>query len=119
MGIIVLIVAISGILCFGLWYFTQRLPTWLRLLTTTLLAALLFAPVIIGGEGGVGIGPLVLFLPFGLGHGDFDSQLVTAPVVISVLSTWMLAYCFSMLVVGIRHIIKKRNANHDTSHDGS
>ena len=111
MGVIVSSLFVIATFCFAVWYFTRPLPAWLRLIATTFLFGLLFAPVLVGGEGGAGIAPLIILIPFNIGEPSFDSlerQLTTAPVVVPILVTWVAAYIISMIVVGIHRKMKTK-----------
>src|ERR1700709_2637908 len=115
MDLIILIVliglAVAIIPCGIAWWLTKRFPTWLRLLITTLPAALIFTPADVSGEGGAGIVPMLFvlidFLIHGFGKPDPTSSHPGIYEVTSTSIVWGILYAVSMGIVGIRRFFKK------------
>jgi hypothetical protein len=127
--IVILMVGIGALIaavpCFCVWWFTKKLPVWLRLLAVTFMIAICITPVGGGSEGGPWFATLGLVLPFTL----FDlarASLFSVPVdssyvslhklfsteaILYFLGIWGIAYLIAMLVFGCIRIFKRRTKN--------
>jgi hypothetical protein len=102
---------IAIIPCSLFWYFSKRLPLWLRFLFITFIAASLCTPVGVSGEGGGGMAPSVCVLP-DFFYNDHDTSRSHAGLteLIEIGIMWSVLYISLMAIVGIAHFVKKVKA---------